>query len=264
MSARHIARELAVIVFPQLPKDRSKLEKLELDSLIAKAVAMLCDYAKQSLGDANALLLRSAEELTRIEVEHPDNAQNVDSLTPVKVTSAQLQEQLDLIERAIHLVAEALDIPEMAIQGGSPSMKVTCRRCGHVGEHHPEWHQTTPVKEFLIRLISTYLEHQQEIDEFIRHARSKWKVERMVSIDRDILRLACAEAFFMHDIPVKVSISEAVQLSHRFADEKAARFINGVLADLAHEASQFRQTGRFSDRQASSADNEGAPVASPP
>ena len=51
-------------------------------------------------------------------------------------------------------------------------------------------------------------------------------VDRMVSIDRDILRLACAEAFFIEEVPVNVAISEAVELAHRFADEKAAKFIN--------------------------------------
>ena len=44
MSARRIARELAVILLPQLPKDKKKLEKVELDRLVSKAVQMLTDY----------------------------------------------------------------------------------------------------------------------------------------------------------------------------------------------------------------------------
>jgi hypothetical protein len=46
-------------------------------------------------------------------------------------------------------------------------------------------------------------------------------------------------------VPVNVAIAEAVQLCHRFADERAAKFINGVLSDLAEEAKYFRNQGKF-------------------
>jgi N utilization substance protein B len=67
----------------------------------------------------------------------------------------------------------------------------------------------------------------------------------MVSIDRDIIRLACAEAFYLPEIPINVAISEAVELSHRFADARAAKFINGVLADIGEDAKHFRKTGEL-------------------
>ncbi|HMX46238.1 MAG TPA: transcription antitermination factor NusB, partial [Candidatus Obscuribacter sp.] len=86
-----------------------------------------------------------------------------------------------------------------------------------------------------------YLEHKETIDEFIKRSKSKWRMERMVSIDRDILRLACAETFYMPDIPINVAISEAVELSHRFADARAAKFINGILGDLSEEAEAVRR-----------------------
>src|SRR5262249_10579439 len=101
------------------------------------------------------------------------------------------------------------------------------------------------VRNFLIELLSVYIENRDRVDQFIRSARSKWRVDRMVSIDRDILRLACTQAFFMPDVPVKVAISEAVELCHRFGDEKAAKFINGILGDLAEEAEYFRETGEY-------------------
>lgn len=238
-SGRRIARELAVIVFPQLPKDSDKLEKAELNLLVAKAVSMLSDYAKQCLADADALVMKSAETLTHIEVEHPDNAERIENLTAVSLTTGQLKEQLDLIEHALHLVSEALDIPE------------TVAQCG---PHESE------VKNFLCRLINTYVEHRAEVDGFIRQARAKWKIERMVSIDRDILRLACTEALFIPDIPINVSISEAVELSHRFADEKAAKFINGILRDLGELASSYRRTGVLKSLEVGETDSQSSTV----
>lgn len=204
---------------------------------------MLSDYAKQNLADANALLLKSADALDNIEMEHPDNRDNIEHLVSVPLNSGQLREQLELIERALHLLSEALDIPVMVAQCGHAEIETKCRKCGTSGTTHLESPEPSEVKDFLFRLVNTYAEHRDEIDEFIRQAKAKWKIERMVSIDRDIVRLACAEAFFITDVPINVCVSEAVELSHRFADEKAVKFINGILGDLARHASQYRKTG---------------------
>ncbi len=224
MSARRIARELAVILLPQLPKDKKKLEKLELDNLVSKAVQMLTDYAQQCLADANSFVVRSQQSIINQEIESSENLNSVDELRSAKLTTEQIREHLDLMERALHLTSEALDIPQMRVES-----------------------QDT---HFLHRLVSAYIDHREQIDQFINRVKIKWRVERMVSIDRDIMRLACAEAFFMPDIPVNVAISEAVELSHKFADERAAKLINGVLGDLAEEAREFRRSGRFGERAA--------------
>lgn len=246
MSARRIARELAVIVMPQLPKDRQKLNAVDFDELVAKAIHMLRDYAKQNLADANALLRKSAQALADIEVEHPSNADKME-LAPVAVTTGELKAQLSHIERALDLVAEALDIPEMVLHSGHDAVDIKCRKCDSAIKTYVERAAKSDVRDFLIKLVSAYVEHKHDIDDFIKRAKAKWQIDRMVSIDRDILRLACAEAFFLPEVPVNVAISEAVELSHRFADERAARFINGILGDLSDEAKYFRRQGRFMD-----------------
>lgn len=223
MSSRRIARELAVILMPQLPKDKDKLDKVDLEKLATKAVQMLVDYAKHCLADANALVNKAQQELVDLENEHPDNA-HVDDVRPVSVNSGQLREYLDLMERAMHLTSEALDVPQMRI--------------------------TPEDAKFLHMLVATYIENRKQIDLIINQVQEKWRVERMVSIDRDILRLACAEAFYLPEIPINVCISEAIELSHRFADERAAKFINGVLRDLAEQAKVYRQTGKFGETTA--------------
>ncbi|HEY9787495.1 MAG TPA: transcription antitermination factor NusB [Candidatus Obscuribacterales bacterium] len=245
MSARRIAREIAVILMPQLPKDKSKLEDLDLDTLIGKTVHMLCDYAKQNLADANGLLVKCSEELVDIEVDHPDNIDSVDALKPVNVTTGQLREQLSAIDRALNLVAEALDIPEMAVIATKESLAKDGLAWRQAGEQAGS--RRSEIKDFLTRLITTYLDNRDQIDSYLKDARAKWQVERMVSIDRDILRLACAEAFYMPEVPINVCISEAVELAHRFADEKAAKFINGILGDLADSARAFRAAARRTD-----------------
>lgn len=225
---RRIARELAVSVLPQLIKNRSKLQRVEFDRIVSQSVNMLCEHAKECLAEADALREQAYSQIADVEVEHPDNAARVSELVPVKVTTAELKQQLVHLERAIHLVSEALDVPQL-IEYGRGGTK-----------------DAEEIRNFVFALVDTYLSHRDEIDEFVRYAKSKWKVERMVSVDRDILRLACAEALFAQDVPIPVCINEAVELTHRFADEKAAKYINGILGDLASEASHFRRTGNFS------------------
>lgn len=243
MAARRIAREIAVILMPQLPKTKEGLEALDMNSLIEKTVKMMADYAKQSLLDAGALLEKSSHELTDIEAEHDDNKMSTQMLKPVKFTTAQLREQLGVVERAINLVNEALEVPEMTMATPVGSVTVACKMCGHSNRATFEKYSHDETREFLMKLLGVYMDHREEVDKYLMSTRAKWNVDRMVTIDRDILRLACAEAFFLHEVPVNVAISEAVELCHRFADERAARFVNGVIADLAEQAKEFRRTG---------------------
>jgi len=252
MSSRRLARELAIITLPQLPKDGGKLDKVELDFLVSKAVQMLCDYAKQNLADANAMLLKADQELSEIEIEHKDNAANVDELDSVPLTTGALRQQLELIERSLHLVSEALDIPEIATHSAHIIKEVNCKKCKITLEVPIEKTTESDVLQFFKQLINTYMDHRGEIDNFLKQIKAKWRLERMISIDRDILRLACAELFFMPDVPIRVAINEAVELTHRFADDRAAKFINGVLADLAETANNFRQTGNFNLEESAS------------
>src|ERR1700756_2315008 len=98
MSSRRIARELAVILLPQLPKDKKKLEKVELDQLVGKAVQMLTDYAKQCLAEANGFVVKAQQSLLEQTIDHPDNKTQVHELNPVVIKSDQLKEHLDHLD----------------------------------------------------------------------------------------------------------------------------------------------------------------------
>ena len=56
-----------------------------------------------------------------------------------------------------------------------------------------------------------------------------WKIERMPSVDRNILRLAVYELLYCPEVPDKVAIDEAIELAKLYSDDKAPRFINSVL-----------------------------------
>lgn len=72
-----------------------------------------------------------------------------------------------------------------------------------------------------------------EIDAMLDGASKGWKTTRMGKVDLTILRLAVYEMKFDEDIPEKVAINEAVELSKKFGGDDSPAFINGVLAKLA-------------------------------
>ena len=88
-------------------------------------------------------------------------------------------------------------------------------------------------KEFARRLIAGVLEHHDEIDRRIAQAAEHWKLERIAKVDLVILRLATHELLFCPDIPLNVSLDEAIEIAKRFGSADSSMFINGVLDKIA-------------------------------
>ncbi len=64
------------------------------------------------------------------------------------------------------------------------------------------------------------------------------KLDRIANVDRAILRLAAYEMAYVEDIPVNVSMNEAIELAKRFGDDKATKFVNGVLSNIKSDIEQ--------------------------
>ena len=76
--------------------------------------------------------------------------------------------------------------------------------------------------------------HLEEIDARIgSNLKSGWKISRISRVSLAILRLAVYEILFVDDIPVSVSINEAVELSKKYTVQDDTSFINGVLGSIA-------------------------------
>ena len=63
-----------------------------------------------------------------------------------------------------------------------------------------------------------------------------WKTKRMSKVDLNILRLAVYEMKYDEDVPTKVAINEAVEISKNFGGEDSASFINGILGKISRES----------------------------
>ncbi len=87
-------------------------------------------------------------------------------------------------------------------------------------------------------LVSGAVHNREEIDETIRKFAPSWPVEQIAMVDRNILRLAIFEILFDNKVPVKVAISEAVELAKTFGSDNSSRFVNGVLGAVSTLASR--------------------------
>ncbi len=89
------------------------------------------------------------------------------------------------------------------------------------------------LQNFALRLCRNVLTDHQRFDEMIASAALNWKVSRIGRIERIALRIGLAELFGSEEIPPKVSINEAIELSRAFSGEKAVKFVNGILDAIA-------------------------------
>mgnify|MGYP002639882515 CR=1 FL=1 len=89
--------------------------------------------------------------------------------------------------------------------------------------------------EFARSLARGVHDNLERIDALIEEASLNWRLVRMPVVDRNILRLACHELLACHDIPVSVTINEAVELAKRFGGDDSRAFVNGILDRVAHD-----------------------------
>jgi N utilization substance protein B len=89
--------------------------------------------------------------------------------------------------------------------------------------------------DFACRLAKGAEAHLEELDEVLDAASYKWSKSRMSRVALSVMRLALYEMRYEDDIPVSVSINEAVELAKTYGGEEDASFINGVLGGIARQ-----------------------------
>ncbi|MFN3927182.1 MAG: transcription antitermination factor NusB [Pseudanabaenaceae cyanobacterium] len=126
-----------------------------------------------------------------------------------KIYEEQLESVLQYVEQAINQTHWALEFPLL--------VQLVNRE---------------ETRSYAIELLKTVHANKEMINKAIATALVKWELHRLPQIDRDILRLATAEMFFL-GIPKEVAINEAVELAKRYSTEDGYRFINAILRKVA-------------------------------
>ena len=85
------------------------------------------------------------------------------------------------------------------------------------------------VSQFAAALIEGSIQKIGYIDNLIKRYSRNWRFERLINVDKSILRISIYALIFMPEIPIPVTINEGIELGKIYGGEGSGQFINGVL-----------------------------------
>ena len=214
MQARRAARELALILFSQM-NTIDNLNKWDFQDIVLKSVRTLTNSSTEDLKSASTTILSMKDYIEEYESNHPSNLKRPLEVSnvpvPIPLTS-DMQGKLDELLNIAEKTMLALEIAEMATLS-----------------------ENSDVKEYLVKITNSFKEHKSEVDEQIKKFAFGWDINRLVKMDKDILRIAICELLFVQDAPVKVIIDEALELAKKYSTDDSASFVNGILGKVVIE-----------------------------
>lgn len=92
--------------------------------------------------------------------------------------------------------------------------------------------ETRGFAEDLYRVATT---RQPEIDALIEAHAQNWRLERMATVDRNLIRAAVAEMLGFPNTPAAIIINESIEVARRYAAPESVQFLNGVLDAIARD-----------------------------
>jgi len=94
--------------------------------------------------------------------------------------------------------------------------------------------ESEAVADFARTLVIRAVENVEKIDSLIQRHAEHWRMDRMATVDRNVLRLATQE-LFDNETPKTVVINEAIEIARRFSSQESPQFINGILDSIKKE-----------------------------
>ncbi|MBC7752724.1 MAG: transcription antitermination factor NusB [Moraxellaceae bacterium] len=87
--------------------------------------------------------------------------------------------------------------------------------------------------DYTMLLVKGVKQHREKIDARIQEASRHWKIDRMASVDRNILRSAVFEMLHAKEtIEPKIVINEAIEIAKVFGTQDSGSFVNGILDQI--------------------------------
>jgi N utilization substance protein B len=95
--------------------------------------------------------------------------------------------------------------------------------------------QDPPIGDYSAELVRGVREHQEQIDRLLTTYSQGWTLDRMPSVDRNVLRLGVYELLYAEDVPDAVALSEAVAMARELSTDESPGFVNGVLGGILRD-----------------------------
>jgi N utilization substance protein B len=88
---------------------------------------------------------------------------------------------------------------------------------------------TPEVRAFAEALIRGVAQHRASIDALVTRHATHWSMDRMATVDRNVLRLAVYELLHALDVPERVVLNEAIEIAKKYGTDESGAFVNGIL-----------------------------------
>ncbi|MBQ9246819.1 transcription antitermination factor NusB [bacterium] len=212
MQARRAARELALILFSQLDSIQGDFD---FQDIIIKSVRTLTNNSIEEVNTAANSIMEIKEQINEYEANHPSNIERPIGISdkPVPIpTTEDMRNKLDGLLNIADKTVLALEIAEMAAL-----------------------EENSDVKQYIKSITEQYKIHKNDIDEQIKKFALGWDINRLVKMDKDILRIAICELLYVKEAPLKVIIDEALELAKKYSTDDSASFVNGILGKVVLE-----------------------------
>lgn len=92
-----------------------------------------------------------------------------------------------------------------------------------------------PTNDYTGVLVHGVAEHQARIDELLSQYSQDWTLERMPTVDRNVLRLGVYELVWAEDVPDQVAVSEATELVRELSTDDSPTFVSGLLSAILRD-----------------------------
>ena len=96
---------------------------------------------------------------------------------------------------------------------------------------------------FIEMLLESAINKQEILDGIITKSAPEWPLERISTVDRNVLRIGLSELLFgdKQEVPSRVAINEAIELAKTFGGENSGKFVNGVLGTVYKEMGETEE-----------------------
>ena len=202
MHNRSLSRELSLLSIG-LIKDKGDLElnNFQIEEIFDSALDSLINHCRDELDDCEVDLENASQNLLDSELK-----EGIDS--SFANVRDELKKAFHKIESVMNSLSITLDFPKLVVLSNQ-----------------------NDIREDVNHRIFCVVNNLQSIDSEIDKVMDGWRLKRLPRLDRDILRLAYVDIYFL-DTPVAVACNEAVNLANKYSDTPGRKMINGVLRRL--------------------------------
>ncbi len=138
------------------------------------------------------------------------------------------------------LAVQSLYQMEMNEVAAFDAVSMLISEAGNENEGEVKLEDADRLAEYVLALVNGVWTNKTALDDLLGGYLKGWQISRLSRVDRQILRLSAYEMIFAEDVPAKVAVNEAIELSKHFGTEESGKFVNGVLGKMIQDSDELK------------------------